>query len=45
MYRIELDKSCFAHDAVYCDSKDLANRTILDKILKDGAHEIARNCG
>ena len=45
IYRSELDKSCFAHDAAYCDSKDFANRTILDKILKDGAHEIARNYG
>ena len=25
--------------------KDLAKRTILDKILKDRAYEIARNCG
>ena len=35
----------FAHDATYSDSKDLANRTISDKILKDKACEIARNCG
>ena len=27
------------------DSKDLAKRTISDKILKDRAFEIARNCG
>ena len=27
------------------DSKDLAKRTISDKILKDRAYEIARNCG
>ena len=43
MYRNELDKDCFAHDAAYSDSKDLANRTISDKILKDRAYEIARN--
>ena len=43
MYRNELHKDCFAHDAAYSDSKDLANRTISDKILKDRAYEIARN--
>ena len=42
-YRNELDKACFARDAAYSDSKDLAKRTILDKILKDRAYEIARN--
>ena len=44
MYRNELDKACFAHDVSYSDSKDLANRTILGKTLKDRAYEIARNC-
>ena len=43
LYRNELDKACFAHDAAYSDSKDLAKRTISDKILKDRAYEIARN--
>ena len=43
LYRDELDKSCFAHDAAYSDSKDLAKRTISDKILKDRAYETARN--
>ena len=43
LYRNELDKACFAHDAAYSDSKDLANRTISDKMLKDRAYEIARN--
>ena len=28
LYRNELDKACFAHDAAYWDSKDLARRTI-----------------
>ena len=42
-YRNELDKTCFAHDATYSDSKDLANRTILDDILEDRASEITRN--
>ena len=44
LYRKELDKARFAHDAAYSDSKDLAKRTISDKILKDTAYEIARNC-
>ena len=43
LYRNELDKACFAHDAAYSESKDLAKRTISDKILKDRAYEIARN--
>ena len=43
LYRNELDKACFAHDAAYSDSKDLAKRTISDKILKDRAYESARN--
>ena len=30
-----LNKAYFAHDAVYSDCKDLAKRTIWDKILKD----------
>ena len=45
LYRNELDKACFAHDAAYSDSKDLAKRTISVKSLKDRAYEIARNCG
>ena len=43
LYRNELDKDCFAHDAAYSGSKDLAKRTISDKILKGRAYEIARN--
>ena len=35
LYWNELDKACFAHDAVYSDIKDLAKRTITDKILKE----------
>ena len=45
LYRNELDKACFAHDAAYSDSKDLEKRTISDRILKDRAYQIARNCG
>ena len=44
LYRNELEKACFAHDATHSDSKDLAERIISDNILKDGAFEIARNC-
>ena len=45
LYRNELDKTCFAHDAAYSDSKYLTKRTISDKTLKDWAFEIARNRG
>ena len=45
LYRNELDKACFAHDAAYSDSKDLAQRTISDKILRDRAYKIAKNRG
>ena len=45
LYRNELEKACFAHDASYSDNKDLAKRTISDKILKDRAYDIARNRG
>ena len=43
LYRNELDKACFAHDAAYPDSKDLAKRTISNKVLKDRAYKIAIN--
>ena len=45
LYRNELNEACSAHDAVYSDNNDLAKKTISDKILKDRAYEIARNCG
>ena len=38
----ELNKACFAHDAVCSDSEDLAKRTVSDKVLKDRADEIAK---
>ena len=44
LYRSELDKACFTHDAAYSDTKDLTKVTISDKILKDRAYEIAKNC-
>ena len=43
LYKNELEKACFAHDVAYSDSKNLAKRTISDKILKDRAYEICRN--
>ena len=45
IYQNELDKAGFAHDAVCSDSKDLAKRTIPDKILKDRAYEIDKKTG
>ena len=40
--RNTLDKTCFAHDAEYYDSKDLAKRTISNNVLGDKVYEIAR---
>ena len=42
---MNLKKTWFAHDTAYFDSKDLAKRTISDKILKDRTYEIATNRG
>ena len=33
LYGSELHKACFTHDVAYSGSKDLAKRTISDKIL------------
>ena len=38
LYWNELDKACFAHDAAYSDRKNLAKRTISDKIFIDRAY-------
>ena len=43
IYKIELDKACFAHDAAYSDSKDLAKRIVADKTLKNRAFTIAKD--
>ena len=43
IYKNKLDKAFFALDAANSDSKDLAKRTISDKILKDSAYETAIN--
>ena len=34
-------RACFAHNEAYCDSEDLAKRTVWDKVLKDIAYEVA----
>ena len=41
LYRNQFDKACFDHDAAYSDSKDFAERPILDKILKGRAYKLA----
>ena len=43
IYKNELDKACFVHDAAYSDSKDLIKRTVADKTLKDKAFDIAKD--
>ena len=43
IYKNELDKACFAHDAAYSDSKDLTKRNVADKILKNKAFDIAKD--
>ena len=43
IYKNELDKACFAHDAPYSDSKDVTKRTVADKILRNKAFNIAKN--
>ena len=37
IYKNELDKACFAHDAAYSDTKDLTKRIVAEKILKNRA--------
>ena len=41
IYRNKLHKACFAHDAVYAGSKNLAKRSVSDKVLKDRVYEIS----
>ena len=43
VFKNELDKACFVHDAAYSDSKDLTKRTIADKIKKKRAFNIAKD--
>ena len=39
----ELDKACFQHGLAYGDFKDLARRTVSDKVLRDKAFNIAKD--
>ena len=43
IYKNELDKACFTHDATYSDSKDLTKRTAADKVLRNRAFNIAKD--
>ena len=43
IYKNELDKACFQHDMAYGDFKDLARRTVSDKVLRDKVFNIAKN--
>ena len=43
IYKNELDKACFAHDAAYSVSKDLTKRTVADKILRNKVFNIAKD--
>ena len=45
LYRNKSDKTCFAHNTAYSDSKDLVKRTVSDKILKDKAYKIGYQRG
>ena len=43
LYRNELDKACFKHDAAYAKYEDVENRLISDQKLRNSAHDIAGN--
>ena len=43
IYKNELGKACFRHDIAYGDFKDIARRTVSDKVLGDKAFNIAKN--
>ena len=43
LYKNELDKACFKHDAAYTKYKDVENRLISDQKLKNSAYDIASN--
>ena len=43
IYMNKLDKACFNHDAAYSDSKDFTKRTVVDKILRNKAFDIAKD--
>ena len=39
LYRNELDKACFKHDAAYAKYKDVENRLISDQKLRKSGYE------
>ena len=43
LYRNELDKACFKHDAAYAKYKDVEHRLISDQKLRNSAYDIASN--
>ena len=43
LYRNELGKACFKHDAAYAKYKDVENRLISDQKLRNSAYYIASN--
>ena len=43
LYRNELDKACFKHDAAYAKYKDVKNRLISYEKLKNSVYDIASN--
>ena len=43
LYRNELDKACFKHDATYAKHKDVENRLISDQKLRNSAYDVASN--
>ena len=43
LYRNELDKACFKHDAAYAKYEDVDNRLISDQKLRNSAYDIATN--
>ena len=43
IYRNELEKACFQHGMAYSHFKDLARRTVSDKVLRDKAFNIGKN--
>ena len=43
LYRNELDKARFKHDAAYAKYKDVENRLISDQKLRNSAYDIASN--
>ena len=43
IYQNKLDKACFQHDMSYGDFKDLASRTVSNKIMRDKAFNLDKN--